>query len=211
MPALTPEQIARLRAEGKTVRQIATELGVSITTICRWKDPVYRERHNASQRRSRLRNREPVEARRSRWLERSAPRCSHCGRPLTRATASRQPVVCGACFSERVAERQRRIRQLPRPAAGADQPSERIGTTKQESARETAGGCSSKVGSIARACAAGAGSRSVRFPAFVCPPKRVCDRTRDGDVLDSQLDSKRRKLRATRARRRRKAASKPGD
>jgi Homeodomain-like domain len=105
MPALTPEQIARLRADGKTLRQIATELGVSITTICRWKDPAYRERHNASQRRSRLRNRERIEERRRRWLERTAPRCSRCGRPLTRPTASRQPVVCGACSSEAVAER----------------------------------------------------------------------------------------------------------
>jgi transposase len=138
MPALTPEQIARLRADSKTVRQIATELGVSITTIERWKDPAYRERHNASQRRSRLRNRERVEARRRRWLERTAPRCSRCGRPLTRPTAGRQPVVCGACFSEGVAERQRRITKLSEQGYGPTAIADRLGLPKQTVANDMA-------------------------------------------------------------------------
>ena len=112
MSALTPEQIAKLRADGKTIREIAAEVGVSVTTIHRWKDPAFRARHDASARRSRLRHPERIKARRKRYLERVAPRCSRCGRPLARPTASREPVVCGACYSEAVAERQKPIWKL---------------------------------------------------------------------------------------------------
>jgi transposase len=136
MSALTPEQIAKLRADGKTVREIAAEVGVSVTTIHRWKDPAFRARHDASARRSRLRHPERIKATRKRYLERIAPRCSRCGRPMARPTASRQPVVCGACYAKAVAERQERIRKLSLRGLGPTAIAERLGLPKQTVAND---------------------------------------------------------------------------
>jgi orotate phosphoribosyltransferase-like protein len=105
MTALTADQIARLRAAGKTVRQIAAELDVSTTTVYRWADPAYLARQNASQRRWRQRNPERVRAEWESYLGRVAPRCSRCGGPLGSASARNDPVVCGGCLEEATAER----------------------------------------------------------------------------------------------------------
>jgi transposase len=110
--ALTGDRIASLRAQGKTVREIAAEHGVSTTTVYRWADPGYAARQNASHRRYRRRNPERERAARQTYLERTAARCLRCGGPLARATAKGDPVRCGSCLSAATAERRRRIKEL---------------------------------------------------------------------------------------------------
>jgi transposase len=112
MSALTADQIARLRAAGKSVSEIAAELGVSATTVYRWADPAYRARQNASQRRWKRRNPERVRAGRESYLGRVAPRCSRCGEPLGSPSSRRDPVVCGGCLEQATAERRRRVKEL---------------------------------------------------------------------------------------------------
>jgi transposase len=114
MSALTADQIARLRAAGKSVSEIAAELGVSATTVYRWADPAYRARQNASQRRWKRRNPERVRAGRESYLGRVAPRCSRCGEPLGSPSSRRDPVVCGGCLEQATAARRRRVKELSR-------------------------------------------------------------------------------------------------
>jgi transposase len=112
MSALTADQIASLRAAGKTVREIAAELGVSTTTVYRRADPGYLARQNASQRRWKRRNHERGRAGRESYLGRVAPRCSRCGGPLESPSGRPDPVVCGGCLEEATAERRRRVKEI---------------------------------------------------------------------------------------------------
>jgi transposase len=130
MSALTGGQIARLRAQGETVREIAAGLGVSTTTVYRWADPAYLARQNASQRRYKRRYPERARAARERYLERSAARCPRCGRPLASATAKGDPVLCGSCLSAATAERRRRINELAERGASPATIAARLGVPR---------------------------------------------------------------------------------
>jgi DNA-binding NarL/FixJ family response regulator len=134
--ALSRDQIAKLRAEGKSVRQIAAERGVSTSTVYRWADPRLLERQNASARRWRRRNPERMRSLREAYLERAAPRCSRCGRPLRAATPRPSPVLCGRCRAARTTERRRRVAELFARGAGTAEIAAQLGPPRGTVAKD---------------------------------------------------------------------------
>lgn len=75
------EEARRLVGEGATFRAVAAELGVAPSTVYRWLNPEYAERHRATSRA---------------WKQRQRGTCDHCGGE-TKFDGRVVRDICGAC------------------------------------------------------------------------------------------------------------------
>lgn len=98
----------RLRSEGLIYREIGERLGVSLTVVYRWLNPISAEKRRISDRAYRERNRAKRRAYDRQYKRTHKAECPQCGGKMDRSTA-RRGGLCLPCHEDRVDSRARQI------------------------------------------------------------------------------------------------------